>query len=83
MNNEKRGGMISAVVAERLRKLRREAGLTRHELARESGVSWRCLANHEQGNLAGMRADILCAYADALDVSTDYILGRTDRRCAV
>ena len=75
-----RAGMIPAVIADRLRTLRREAGLTREELAAETGISWRCIVNYELGHVAGMRADNLFKYADVFDVSTDYLLGRTDEK---
>ena len=75
-----RAGMIPAVIADRLRTLRREAGLTREELAAETGISRRSIVMHELGNVTGIRADFLCRYADVFGVSTDYILGRTDER---
>ena len=75
-----RAGMIPAVIADRLRTLRREAGLTREELAAETGISWRCIVNYELGHVAGMRADNLFKYADVFDVSTDYLLGRVDAK---
>lgn len=73
-----RAGMIPAVIADRLRTLRREAGLSRKELATETGISWRCIVNYELGHVAGMRADNLFKYADVFDVSVDYLLGRVD-----
>ena len=75
-----RAGMIPAVIADRLRTLRREAGLSREELAAETGISWRCIVNYELGHVAGMRADNLFKYADVFDVSVDYLLGRTDEK---
>ena len=72
--------MIPAVIADRLRTLRREAGLTREELAAETGISWRCIVNYELGHVAGMRADNLFKYADVFDVSVDYLLGRVDTK---
>ncbi len=76
----RQGELIPAVVADRLRTLRREAGLTREELAAETGISWRCIVNYELGHVAGMRADNLFKYADVFDVSVDYLLGRVDAK---
>jgi transcriptional regulator with XRE-family HTH domain len=76
----RQGELIPAVVADRLRRLRREAGFNRDALARETGISRRSIVMHELGNVAGIRADFLCRYADVFGVSTDYILGRTDER---
>lgn len=70
--------MIPAVIADRLRSLRREAGLTREELAKMTGISWRCIVNYELGHVTGMRADNLFRYADTFDVSVDFLLGRSD-----
>lgn len=76
-------GIVSAVVADRLRRLRREAGLNRDALAAETGISRRSIVMHELGNVAGIRAEFLCRYADAFGVSIDYILGRTDKRSGI
>lgn len=46
-------GLIPAVVADRLRRLRRESGLNREALARETGLSWRGIVHHELGNVPG------------------------------
>ena len=53
-------------------------GWTRRELAKRAGLHEQHLAKVERGNRQHVEADTIVALADALNVSTDYLLGRTD-----
>ncbi len=60
-----------------LRALRIENGLTQKELAKILKSSDKNIWNYEKG-LATPPYDILVAYADYFEVTTDYLIGRTD-----
>ncbi len=65
----------------RLRRLRLAKGLTQAELGRRVGLSQRMVAYYEiQGGVPS--ADLLRGLADALDVSSDVLLGRAASRRA-
>jgi transcriptional regulator with XRE-family HTH domain len=65
--------------SERLRTLRKEKSITQYRLAKETGISAPAIASYECGrNDPG--AFILCCLADYFGVTTDYLLGRTDKR---
>lgn len=57
---------------------REQAGWSQRELVRESGVGQNNLSALEQGKKPGVRADTVVRLAEALAVSADYLLGRTD-----
>ncbi len=59
----------------RLAELRREAGLTRKQLAEKLNVSPRLVSYWETGDRE-CPFDTLVAIADLLDTSVDYLLGR-------
>lgn len=65
--------------AERLRELRREKKVTQSKMADFLGIKLRSYQNYEGGSL---RPDYegLVALADYFDVTTDYLLGRSDVR---
>lgn len=61
--------------AKRLEWIRRERGMTRHELAEASGVSYGSIFNYESGTYEpALRAAALLA--DTLCVSLDWLTGR-------
>ncbi|MGN1234612.1 MAG: helix-turn-helix domain-containing protein, partial [Christensenellaceae bacterium] len=62
--------------AERIKQLRREAGLSQGELAKKIGVTQRKISYWENGQIEPDLAtiDVLCNY---FGVSADYLLGRT------
>ena len=66
----------------RIKDLRIENGLTQKELAKILHSSDKNIWAYENG-VASPPIDILIAYADYFDVSTDYLLGRTDELGAV
>ena len=65
--------------AERLRELRREKKVTQSKMADFLGIKLRSYQNYEGGS---RRPDYegLVALADYFDVTTDYLLGRSDVR---
>lgn len=63
-------------LAKRIAAARRRAGLTQAELAAELGVEKTGPAQWETARNAP-RPDLLPRLADALDCSTDYLLGRS------
>jgi transcriptional regulator with XRE-family HTH domain len=64
---------------ERLALARQQAGLTQLQLAEKLGTRQRVITHWEREPVA-LRADQLAALADALGVSTDYLVGRNPPR---
>lgn len=63
--------------SERARQLRKEAGLSQTQLAQKLGITQRKLSYLESGqSMPDM--ETLCRMADFFDVTTDYLLGRTE-----
>ena len=62
---------------ERLKEVRKEQGFSQKEVAEMVGVSASCYANYEQGTREPSLS-ILAKICDALDVSSDYLLGLDD-----
>lgn len=62
---------------ERLKKIRKENNETQQEMADNLNVSQRTVANWEAGDRMPSY-DVLIKIADKYNVSTDYLLGRTD-----
>ena len=65
------------ILAKNLRTLRKEAKLSQTEVAEKLGLGYYTLGKWEQGR-AEPSADDLVRLADFFEVSTDYLLGRTD-----
>lgn len=63
--------------AERLKSLRTSSNLTQKQLATETGFSERGIQNYEL-RTRKPNSDTIINLADYFDVSTDYLLGRTD-----
>ncbi|MBS7224405.1 MAG: helix-turn-helix transcriptional regulator [Clostridiaceae bacterium] len=61
----------------RIGELRRELGLKQVEFCKEIGVSQAALSGYETGKYQPDN-DILVRIANRLNVSTDYLLGKTD-----
>lgn len=64
-------------LGDRISKWRKQKKLTQEELAKKANVTKAAVSNYENGHSTPSN-DTLVAIADALDVSTDYLLGRTD-----
>lgn len=66
-------------IAERLRSLRKEKKITQQNVADYLGVNLRTYQYYE-GNDHRPDYETLIALADYFDVTTDYLLGRSDSR---
>lgn len=69
---------MSNLVKERIRKKRKELGLTQRDLADKISVSPQVISNWERGYTPEIGNDDLLNLAKALNVSTDYLLGLTN-----
>lgn len=67
------------VLAERLRFLRDERGLSRDKVAQAVGIVTRTYQRYENGEREP-DASVLFKLADYFDVSLDYLAGRSDKR---
>jgi transcriptional regulator with XRE-family HTH domain len=67
----------------RLADARRLRGLTQEQLAERANVPAAVISHFETGVRASASADNLVKLADALQVSVDYLLGRTDETAPV
>lgn len=62
---------------QRLKTVRKEHHLTQKQLAEQIGVTERNLRHYELGTMKpGL--DVILSILDNVDVSADYLLGRTD-----
>ena len=59
--------------------MRERAGMTQQQLAEKLGTSQRAIARWERDSVA-LRPDQLFVLADALGVSLDYLIGRSQER---
>lgn len=73
--SEKKG---PSVFGERLYIIRKARGLTQEQLEAKSGVSSAMISHFETGERQKASADNLVKLAEALNVSIDYLLGRTE-----
>ena len=64
---------------ENIKKLRIVRGLNQVEFAKILCVTKQCVSNWENDNVVPS-IDMLCKIADFFEVSTDYLLGRCERR---
>lgn len=63
----------TALLGKRLKERRKQLGLSQRECAERAGVDTQLIRRVETGQ-AGMLSENLLKVADALDVSTDYLL---------
>ena len=63
-------------VADSFKRFRQENGLTQQQVADAISVHKQAYQRYEYGRLPS--ADVIIRIADAFNVSTDYLLGRTD-----
>ncbi len=73
--------MSNAAIADRLKTRRAALDLSQYELADASGIARTRIADYEQGRHEPS-LDALLLLADALDVSTDWLLGREPVKAA-
>ena len=64
---------------ENIKKLRIAQGLNQVEFAKILCVTKQCVSNWENDNVVPS-IDMLCKIADFFGVSTDYLLGRSEKR---
>jgi transcriptional regulator with XRE-family HTH domain len=64
---------------ENIKKLRMSSGLNQVEFAKVLSVTKQCVSNWENDNVVPS-VDMLCKIADFFCVSTDYLLGRSEKR---
>ena len=69
--------MQENVLAERIRRTRKLKGISQAALAATVGVSQGAVSQWEQG-IAEPKSRQIALLSDALDVSADYLLGRTE-----
>ena len=62
----------------RLLERREQAGLSQAEVSRRTGIIQRDISRLEHGIKPALWADTLLRLAEALECTTDYLLGRTD-----
>lgn len=65
----------SEVFAHRLMIIRKDRKMSQKELAESCGVAMNSIARYEAGSVIP-QADSLCAIADALNCTTDQLIGR-------
>ena len=67
-----------SLFGKRLRLAREQRGMTQEDLATKSGVPAVMISHFETGVRQNASADTLVKLADALHVTVDYLLGRSD-----
>lgn len=67
------------MLKDRLKQLRIEKGKTQKEMANDLGTTDVSIGRYELG-VREPKTDILNALADYFDVTTDYLLGRSDEK---
>lgn len=67
-----------STISQRMIESRKKINLTQNDIAEKSGISRVSIGNYERGSRIP-DADVLEKIADVLNVSTDYLIGRTDR----
>ena len=70
---------MKPVFAQRLNGLRRESGLSQKQTADDLGVSQALLSHYENG-VREPKLEFIQKTCDYYNVSTDYLLGRTDKK---
>ena len=67
------------MLSDRIREIRIAKRISQVELARQLGVTKQSVSNWENDNIQPS-VEMLSRIADALSVSTDYLLGRDEKR---
>lgn len=73
------GVCVRAMLANRLRQLRKEKGLTQNQVAIYCDITEKTYQNYELMTREP-KIEILAKIADVYDVSIDYLVGRTDEK---
>lgn len=69
---------LATAIGCRIRSERKRRGIRQNRLADMIGVKTQTLWDYEHGRIKNIGIDPLCKLADALGVSVDYLLGRSD-----
>ena len=69
-------GVYTMTTGERIKALRKEAGLTQKEFGQKINKSAQVVSNWERGYTTGITESDISAMAAVLGVTTDYLLGR-------
>lgn len=64
-------------LGKRMREARIDKGLTQEEAAKHLGITFQALSNYER-DIRDPDTDLLKSIADLYEVTTDYLLGRTN-----
>lgn len=70
-------GITKPEFGEIMAELRQDAGMSQQELAARLFVAPSTISNYETGQRRA-HAEFICKVADVFNVSTDYLLGRTE-----
>lgn len=70
-------GGILTVFSQRLQEIRQEKGLKQTDLAQQVGTGYQSISNWENG-VSSPKLEMVCALAEALGVSVDYLAGVSD-----
>lgn len=71
---------MAALLNENIKSLRIAIGINQVEFARALGVTKQCVSNWENDNVVPS-IEMLVKIADFFCVTTDYLLGRSERPC--
>lgn len=71
--------MVRPITSERIREERRRLGLTQEQLGKKLGKEKAFISRMETSG-KHLTVDLLDELADIFNCSTDYLLGRTDKR---
>ena len=69
---------MANLLSENIKRLRIAKGINQVEFSKRLGVTKQCVSNWENDNVAPS-VEMLIKIADFFKVSTDYLLGRSDR----
>lgn len=73
---------MKAPVGERVRRVRRGQDLTQEQLAAKAGLNVITISRLEKGTSKAVYADSVAALARALGITSDYLLGLSDKEGA-
>ena len=71
---------MALTIQERLKDLRIERGFTLEQLAEETGISKSALGNYESNDFKEISSQAIIKLAGAYKVTTDYLLGLTEKK---
>lgn len=69
-----------STMAERIKQLRNERGMTQEELGKIVGVQKQAIWKYENGNVTNMKQSTIRKLSDFFDVSPSYLMGYSDER---